>query len=143
MPHIALTTGGCDNMGCMLPKVGLDPAEFGTQTDGPKKAVNVYTDGADGIPATTPEYNLWSNLALLSTYDMGVFSCNCGESLTYGDPAFKAVTDYLDNGGRIFTTDFQYTWYRYSPDPQLGAASSANLSATGIGTIPGGAPGGR
>jgi hypothetical protein len=40
------------------------------------------------------------------------------------------VTDYLDRGGRIFTTDFQYTWYRYSPDPQL----------RGIGTIQGGAP---
>jgi hypothetical protein len=124
----------------MLPKIGIDPAEFGVQTDGFKKAVNVYTDGADMLPGATPEYNLWSSLPLLSTYDMGIFSCNCTESLSYGDPAFKAVTDYLDQGGRIFTTDYQYTWYRYSPDPQLGAASATNLTTTGIGTVQGGAP---
>ena len=35
------------------------------------------------------------------------------------------MTNYLDAGGRIFTTDFQYTWYRYSPDPNMGAASAA------------------
>ena len=91
----------------------------------------------DMIPGTTPEYNLWSSLSLLSTYDMGIFSCNCEESLSYGDAAFAAVTDYLDNGGRIFTTDFQYTWYKYSPDPNIGE-TSAGSPVTGLGSIAGG-----
>ena len=42
----------------------------------------------------------------------------------------KAVTDYLAAGGRVFTTDFMYTWYKYSPDAALKSAA----------TIPGGAP---
>ncbi len=136
MPHIALTTGECDSLGCMLGKLGIDPAEFGVQSDGYKKAINVYTSpgddlASDGFSNTTQATTLWNDLTLLKTYDLGVFSCECTEAPTtkgtLGGPAFKTVTDYLDQGGRIFTTDFQYTWYRYSPDPQMGAASASDL----------------
>ena len=152
MPHIALTTGECDSLGCMMGKLGIDPAEFGVQSDGYNKAINVYTspgdDGAtDGFTNTTQASTLWSDLTLLKTYDLGVFSCECTEGPTtkggFGSPAFQAVTNYLDQGGRIFTTDFQYTWYRYSPDPQMGAVSAADLSTTGLGVINGGAPSGN
>ena len=40
------------------------------------------------------------------------------------------MAQYLSMGGRIFSTDFQYTWYRYSPDTGL----------RGAGNIQGGAP---
>jgi hypothetical protein len=151
MPHIALTTGECDSLGCMMGKLGIDPAEFGVQSDGYAKAINVYSSVGDlgfndGFTNTTQASTLWTNLPLLETYDMGVFSCECSEASTtkgaFGSPAFAAVTSYLNAGGRIFTTDFQYTWYRYSPDPNLGAVSAANLDSTGIGIITGGAPGG-
>jgi len=150
MPHIALTTGECDSMGCMLGKLGIDPTEFGVQSDVYKKAINVYSSGSggfsDGLSNTTPATTLWSSSTLLQTYDMGIFSCECSEAPdtkgTYGGPNFQTVTDYLDQGGRIFTTDFQYTWYKYSPDPQLGAAS-AGTNTTGIGDIAGGAPNGN
>ncbi|MGO8998859.1 MAG: hypothetical protein ACLQVI_36505 [Polyangiaceae bacterium] len=150
MPHIALTTGGCDSLGCMMGKLGIDTTEFGVQSDGYNKAINVYSSNsggfADGLSNTTQASTLWSNLTLLKTYDMGIFSCECSEGSdtkgTYGGPDFQTVTDYLDSGGRIFTTDYQYTWYRYSPDPNMGAVSASNLDTTGIGVIPGGAPGG-
>jgi hypothetical protein len=152
MPHIALTTGECDSLGCMMGKLGIDPAEFGVQSDGFTKAINVYTSPgddqtSDGFSNTTQASTLWSDLTLLKTYDLGVFSCECTEAPTtkgtFGSPAFATVTDYLDQGGRIFTTDFQYTWYRYSPDPQMGAASANDLSTTGLGSIQGGAPSGN
>jgi hypothetical protein len=146
MPHIALTTGDCDSLGCMLPKIGIDRSEFGVQSDGAKKAVHVFSSGTDMLPNTTQASALWTDLNLLRTYDMGIFSCECSENPTskgtFGSPAFKTVTDYLNQGGRIFTTDYQYTWYRFSPDPQLGAMSAANLDQTGIGVIPGNAPSG-
>jgi hypothetical protein len=148
MPHIALITGACDSMGCMLPKLGIDASEFGVQSDGYAKAINVYTSNAagmtDNLSNTTLASTLWSDLALLSTYDIGIFSCECSEAAdtkgTFGGADFQTVTTYLDQGGRIFTTDFQYTWYRYSPDPKLGAVSATDLSTTGIGVIPGAAP---
>jgi hypothetical protein len=133
MPHIALTTGQCDSMGCMLGKLGIDVSEFGVQSDGPSKAINVYSSVgdlsfSDGFSNTTQASTLWTNLPLLETYDMGIFSCECSEAATTkgtaGSPAFAAVTDYVNAGGRIFTTDFQYTWYKYSADPNLAAAAS-------------------
>src|SRR5262249_8279883 len=90
--------------------------------------------------------NLWGNFGKLKDYDMAIFSCEGYEAPeskgTYGASAFGEVTKYLNAGGRIFTTDFQYTWYRYSPDPGLGAKSSANVSQDGIGSITGNAPDG-
>jgi hypothetical protein len=156
MPHIALTTGGCDQMGCMLPKVGIDPSEFGSEADGYNKAVNVY-NGANSFepdPTWTSAEDLWGNPSgslpstgqgNINTYDLAVLSCECEEAPetkgTAGSPTFAWMTDYLNAGGRIFTTDFQYTWYKFSPDPNLGGGSETDPTI-GIGEIQGGAPGG-
>jgi hypothetical protein len=150
MPHIALTTGGCDQMGCMLTKLGIDSSEFGTQADGYNKAINVYA-GENIVsitldPAWTPAINLWGDATNLATYDEAIFSCECEEAPKskgggFGAPSFGVVTDYLNAGGRIFTTDFQYVWYKYSPDPNIGE-TVAGSSTTGLGEITGGAPNG-
>jgi hypothetical protein len=143
MPHIALTTGGCDQMGCMLPKVGIDPSEFGYQTDGYNKAINTYVgETAEPLGTATPASTLWSTQTLLNTYDVSIFSCECEEppEAPAGDPSLGVVTDYLNAGGRIFTTDFMYTWYKFSPDPNLGGGSESDPNI-GIGEIVGGAPG--
>jgi hypothetical protein len=130
----------------MLPKVGIDPMEFGSQADGYNKAVNVYTGSGGGVPAgATAAMNLWGDATNLATYDEAIFSCECDEAPdskgSFGSPAFGVVTDYLNAGGRIFTTDFQYTWFKYSPDPNIGEAT-AGASTIGLGEIIGGAPGG-
>jgi hypothetical protein len=145
MPHIALTTGGCDQMGCMLTKLGIDDTEFGAQADGYTKAINVYYGSGGGQPSgATPALNLWGDTTILSTYDEVIFSCECSEALeskggVYTAAPFGVVTDYLNAGGRIFTTDFQYTWYKYSTDPLMGGGSPTNPVA-GLGSIYGGAP---
>ena len=145
MPQMALTTGGCDKLGCMLPKVGIDPSEFGIASDGPSKAVHTYLgQGAGGAPAGAPPgapsaSDLWGNLTKLKQYDLAILSCECEEHLEgkggVGGPPFGIVSDYLAAGGRIFTTDFMYTWYRYSADPQL-----KNAAMWRGGAPPGGSP---
>ncbi|GAC1351793.1 MAG: hypothetical protein NVS3B20_07150 [Polyangiales bacterium] len=135
MPKIAVTTGGCDQLSCMLPKVGIDAAEFGPV--GGTQAVTFYagsvgsTVSVGSMPlATTPAQSLWGNLEELKKYDMAIFSCECSEEPTTKDStAYQAVTDYLGQGGRIFTTDYQYTWYKYSPDPAL---QSMGMLPTGV-----------
>ena len=130
MPRVAVTLGLCDNISCMLPKVGIDASEFGAA--GQNKAVSFYsTPGTSGPAGMTPATPFWNSVTELSKYDIVILSCECDESPdTKNAASYMAMSQYLDMGGRIFSTDFQYTWYRYSPDAGLRAA----------GNIQGGAP---
>jgi hypothetical protein len=152
LPRIAVTTGDCDKIACLLPKIGIAPEEFGGPSDG--KAVTFY-QGAVGygvdpsLPGQQPYWSelptpraLWDSPGELHKYDLAMLACECSESASLlandtslsKDPrSFAAVASYLDQGGRIFTTDFQYTWYKYSPDPAMRATA----------TFPGGAPPGN
>jgi hypothetical protein len=135
MPKIAVTVGGCDRLSCMLPKVGIDASEFGV--DGSPASVHFYAPsggfGSGGPAGMKDARTLWSNAAKLKEYDLAIFSCECSEMPSTKDAtSFAAVNEYLNAGGRIFTTDFQYLWYKNSPD--------ANMRS--VMPIPGGAPGG-
>lgn len=130
MPRIAITTGACDNLICLLPKLGIDASEFGVPGD--DLAVTFFAGdqdppGAFGLRIfgdhlkTMPAANaLWSDVQALAAYDMVLFSCECTENLeNKRATSFEAVTKYLAAGGRVFGTDLQYVWYRYSSDPAL------------------------
>ena len=139
MPHIALTTGSCDQLGCMLPKIGIDSSEYGTQADGPDKAVHIYA-GSDFNMSWPAALTLWGNATKMKEYDMLILSCECNEALeskggSSTSPAFAQMAEYLNSGGRIFTTDYQYTWYRYSADPNIKSATAIRGGAP-----PGGSP---
>ncbi len=145
IPRIALTTGGCDKLGCMLPKVGIDASEFGLDSDGPSKSVHVYNgnnQGTIGPGAKNSARTFWNDPMKLKEYDLVVLSCECEEATegqssfdpSKGPAAFAAMNDYLNAGGRIFTTDFMYTWYRYSPDPNMMSATSMRGGAPGGGS---------
>ena len=133
MPKIAVTVGGCDKLSCMLPKVGIDASEFGV--DGTPKAVHFYKPDSgfllDGPAGMKSARVLWDNADKLKEYDIAIFSCECSEMpTTKGTASYAAVNNYLNAGGRIFTTDFQYLWYKQSPDPAMQSVMP----------IPGGAP---
>jgi hypothetical protein len=133
MPKIAVTLGGCDQISCLLPKVGIDPSEFGVA--GQNRTITFYStpSASNGPPGMTSATPFWSSVSELSKYDIVILSCECEEAPDSKDASsYQAVAQYLAMGGRIFTTDFQYTWYRYSPDPGL----------MSIGSIQGGAPSG-
>ncbi len=131
MPKIAVTVGGCDKLSCMLPKVGIDPSEFGV--DGSAAAVHFYkpTDTLTGPAGMKNARVLWDDASKLKQYDIAIFSCECSEMpTTKGTGSFAAVNEYLNAGGRIFTTDYQYLWYKQSPDAAMRSVMP----------IPGGAP---
>jgi len=141
MPRIAVTTGGADHIACMLPKIGVDSSEFGV--DG-TTAVTFYAGGGgSGPPGIRPAQTLWNDASAMMQYDMLVFSCEGSEEIgpldaglggygTKNSASFAAMTAYLAAGGRIFGTDFMYTVWKDSSDPNLADAA----------TIPGGAPSG-
>lgn len=140
MPRIAVTVGGCDKIACLLPKVGISPSEFGVA--GEEKAVTFYsTPNAGGPAGMTSATEFWNNPTELAKYDMVILSCECAEKTPAAPPAtkdaaaFAAMTEYLGMGGRIFSTDFQYSWYKYSPDPALSTLADI-VGGMGVGPSP-------
>ncbi len=143
MPKIAVTTGGADEIACLLPKLGIDDSEFGVAGG---TAVTLYAGGGGGGPTgIQAAQTLWNDANTMKNYDMLILSCEGTESVgdldggnvfgtlgTKDGTSFAAMMQYLDVGGRIFGTDYMYTWWKDSPDPNLAAAA----------TVPGGAPGG-
>lgn len=130
LPRIALTSGGCDKLGCMLPKVGIDPSEFGVEADGDRKSIHTFLgSGGMGPAGAGQAQSFWSDPNKLKNYDMVIMSCECNEALANKTAAMPAMTEYLKAGGRIFTTDYMYTWYRDTPDAQFKSATSISGGA--------------
>jgi hypothetical protein len=136
LPRVAVTTGFCDPLSCTIAKLGVDPAEFGVSG---QDTAFTFFDGdfgraaSLGPPNMKPGPVLWNSYDELKKYDMVAFSCLCAEvrvggaaactnETCRGAPAFAAVTRYLDGGGRIFTSHFEYVWMQYSPDARLSRA---------------------
>jgi len=129
IPRIAVTTGDCDNLVCLLPKIGIDPEEWGIAGEG--KAVTFYHGlrHADfyQFPASLaqmkPAEELWSSVTELANYDLVLSSCECEEApQNKGPAAYDAMTRYLSMGGRLFGTDYQYVWFLNSTDANLRGA---------------------
>jgi hypothetical protein len=138
MPRIAITTGGCETFACIMPKLGIDPSEYApgptSSTTLPKTAFSFYSGGNSGAPAGSPPAQpFWNDVKQLKNFDLAMFSCECSEPGDANATSYAAVRSYLEAGGRIFTTDFMYVWYKYSTDTNLNASPWS---------WPGGAPSG-
>jgi hypothetical protein len=122
LPRIAVTQGACDDVICLLPKLGIDLAETGVA--GQDRAFIYYDGGGLVLPGVTDAVTtLWRRFEELQQYDMVINSCRCGEQeAEKGPAAFAAVTQYLDAGGRMFNTHYSYDFLKFSPDPLLSAA---------------------
>lgn len=135
MPHIAVTSGGCDALECLLRGIGVDESEFvpGHSTDGHIHVFNGEMGEFPGAPnAGGDDSNplggeLWNDVNQMAKYDMVMLSCECGENNgnkggEVGQEmtgARQAMWDYANMGGRIFATHFHYTWFKNSPQPDF------------------------
>ena len=138
---MALLTGGCDNMACFLRSVGIDASEFTSPHAGGR--VDVYQGlGATGTAAplsngaagdcTTPACPLWSSSTSLAAYDEVLLGCECGENnQTKPAASLMAMHDYLDQGGTVFATHSQATWFRNGPADFQAVANWTDGPASG------------
>jgi hypothetical protein len=146
MPEIGLLTGGLDDLGCFLIRMGVDPAEYGAPHSGGR--VDVYqglTVGGGGGPAlsngvagncTNTSCPLWASKQSLEKYDLVVLGCEGNTfdetidagGLGGGGPnitaqAKQAMHDWLDEGGKVFATHFHFTWFMNGPSDFQGVAT--------------------
>jgi hypothetical protein len=127
MPQMALVTGGCDDMACFLTGIGIDPSEFGAPQSGGR--VDVYqglglsgngaslSNGTAGSCTTASSTScVWNSESNLRNYDIAMFSCECSENLqTKPASAMTALRTWLDNGGKVLASHYQYTWFHDNP----------------------------
>jgi hypothetical protein len=151
MPQMALLTGGEDNLGCFLVRVGIDPTEFSAPQRGGR--LDIYRGLATGIlsgglgmsgpglssgtagDCTTTSCPLWASKQSLESYDMVLLGCQ-GDTFDATidggtDAGVSNVTtsgklamhDWLNEGGRLLATHFQYTWFQNGPADFQGVAN--------------------
>jgi hypothetical protein len=131
LPQIALSTG-CDPMECLFRKIGIDDSEFtGADSTG---SVHIYYGVNSGGPATkaavgtsTDAYPFWADATALKKYDIVINACECSEyprnsNHATGTPAYPAMHEYLEAGGRFFGSHYHYNWFSSGPADFQGAA---------------------
>jgi hypothetical protein len=157
MPQMAVLTGGCDDLGCFMTGMGIDPTEFTAPGAGGR--VDVYQGtGLGGIGGaatlskgtagncTGASCPLWASRKSFEYYDMALFSCECGENnQTKPASGMQALHDWLNEGGKVFASHYQYTWFKNSPQADFqgvanwlmsGAANPANATEDIDSTFP-------
>ncbi len=131
IPRMALVTGACDELACLMRDIGLDAAEFTGPTGGGRlhvyKGAGAGPDLAGGGagPAgdcSAGECPLWSTKSALEKYDLVLLGCECGEH-NETKPDKGPLHDWLDEGGRVLATHYQSTWFKNGPADFQGVAS--------------------
>jgi hypothetical protein len=151
MPQMAVLTGGCDDMGCFLTGIGIDPTEFDAPGGGAR--LDVYQgSGLGGFGGAATLSNgtagnctnsscpLWQSKGSFEKYDLVLFSCECGENAqTKPTSALQALHDWLDEGGKVFASHYHYYWFEDSPDADFkGVANWGNTGNNDIANSMGG-----
>jgi hypothetical protein len=163
MPAMALLTGGLDDLGCFLFRMGIEAGEYTSPHAGGR--VDVYQGlglgGASGPGlsngtagnCTNTSCPLWSSKGSLESYDIVLLACE-GDTFDATEPADaglagmvsggsanvtsagkQAMHDWLGEGGKVFATHFHYTWFMNGPADFQGVASWKGYSlGTGTGS---------
>jgi hypothetical protein len=144
MPQMALLTGGCDDLACFLINIGIDPAEFSAPQGGGR--LDIYQGVAGATLSTGTAGNcglgaagcpLWSSKQSFEYYDIAILSCECGEQTNTNESTagYQNLTDWLNEGGKVFASHYHYTWFKNNPDPKIQAVATwlGSSIATGMG----------
>jgi hypothetical protein len=150
MPQMAVLTGGCDDLGCFLTGMGIDPGEFSAPPAAPSSTaphtsgrLDVYQGlafGGGGAATlssgtagscTSASCPLWASVSNLEYYDMALLSCECStQDGTKPTGSKQALHDWLNEGGKVFASHYQYTWFENSPDTDFQGVASWGQTGT-------------
>jgi hypothetical protein len=109
IPAIAIATGTWDPMECVLRKVGIDDTEF-TLPTGPGR-VHVWKYAGNDVGASTPKGDdLTGSVPTMNKHDIVILPCDNEDPKAVARQ--HALYQYTAGGGRLFLTDWSYSWLR-------------------------------
>jgi hypothetical protein len=115
IPLIAMTTG-CDGAECFfMSRIGLDQSEFtGSNGTGRVRVYKSVNDDGQTFPnsksGALSADQLWNNAGEMLKYDIVFDACECS-TYTRGTNGYKNFLDYINKGGRAFTTHYYYNFF--------------------------------
>ncbi|MFH1132684.1 MAG: hypothetical protein V1754_15215 [Pseudomonadota bacterium] len=135
IPKIAVATGDYDKMECVLNKIGLETGQF-----------DLY-EAATFIrksPAIVHSFDeLVRDLAKMKTYNIIFINCttNTYENLLHEDAIKQNLQTYVNEGGRLYVTDWSYDWIEqvagFAPfidfEPGVSGTTSEGLNEAALG----------
>jgi hypothetical protein len=110
IPQMAIATGLYDPFECVLRKVGVDPAEFTPPTGPGRIHVYRYEGGRLAQPVPAGGQLVGGTGAALDRYDMVLLPCNDEDQKLAAE--LGNLRNYTGKGGRLFLTDFSYSWLK-------------------------------
>jgi hypothetical protein len=152
MPQMGLLTGGCDDLGCFMKGIGIDDSEFSAPRAGGRLDIYQGNSSSAGIggssgPGLTSggagncsiaadagaACPLWSTRQALEYYDLVFLACECDEHNETKPPsAMTAMHDWLNEGGKVLATHYNYTWFMNGPADFQGVATWLGASVTPV-----------
>jgi hypothetical protein len=123
IPLTAIAVGGVDALECVMRKIGIDDAEFTSPTGTGRIHMWRGDDGPEGYGQRPPGgtatswTGLYGSQTQLDRYDQMIFACNGdpGEA-SMGTSDRNRVRDYLNKGGRLLASHYEYVWLNgYAP----------------------------
>ena len=120
IPRIALTTGSCDPLFCLLRRLGIADSEYGIA--GSQARIHFYqgywgssqfdagVGASPGAAYPSAQNTLWSTDWV--NYDIVMLSCEGDEYPSAKTGHRTALRDYINAGGRVFATHYHYNWFQ-------------------------------
>jgi hypothetical protein len=133
MPQMAISTGSADPFECLLLKVGIDANEI-TPPSGTGKVHFFLGDTKPGTKMNNapkesdPTNGLLISLQKMMNYDVIMLPCEGTNAYTTNNQANarSLLTQYLDMGGRLFSTHYSYQWLTYGGSPYNAVSTDNN-----------------
>jgi hypothetical protein len=126
IPQMAIATGSADPFECLLLKLGIDPGEITAPANGGRIHFYTATDapGTDLSPPAPRANLMYASQSTLSQYEAVLLPCEGGpfdKSQVDGvslpvDPR-PLFANYVNLGGRVFSTHYSYDWLSYANSP--------------------------
>jgi hypothetical protein len=125
IPRMAIATGSADPFECLLLKIGIDPAEITTPSATKPGRIHFYLGETkpgttmSGAPSEGDATNgLFASLQKMLNYDVVMLPCEGTNAYTKTTAAQRSLlVQYLNMGGRLFSTHYSYQWLTYANSP--------------------------